>query len=85
MKEDLSPQLSFEEAMSRIEEISRQLEAGEISLEASLAAFDEGMRLVRQCSRQLEEARQKVTMLIEENGETQEAPFDLHGEEDAGT
>ncbi len=75
MNNDQQPQPSFEEAMRRIEEISRQLEAGEISLEDSLAAFDEGMRLVRRCSRLLEEARQKVTMLIEEDGEAQEVPF----------
>ncbi len=67
---------SFEEAMARLEAITRQLEAGEISLEESLKKFDEGMQLVNLCSRQLDEARQKVTMLVEQNGDLQEVPFE---------
>ena len=71
---------SFEEAMTRLEEISRRLESGEASLEESLAMFDEGMRLVRHCSRRLEEARQRVAMLVDENGEPQEVPFELRND-----
>ena len=67
--------MTFEQAMERLEQIIRQMESGEESLEASMALFEEGNRLARQCGGMLEQAEQKVTRLISvETGE--EAPFD---------
>lgn len=56
--------LSFEQAMSRLEEIVRRLEQGDAPLEEALADFEEGTRLVRQCSAQLDKAEQKVNKLL---------------------
>lgn len=69
--------LSFEEAMQRLDEIVRQLERGDVALDASLALFEEGSALIAQCSKQLDTAEQKVVMLKKgADGAPQELPFD---------
>ncbi len=57
----------FEEAFSKLEEIVRKLESGNMSLEESLKAFEEGVRLSRICSERLDEAERRVEILV--NGE----------------
>ena len=42
----------------------RKLEAGELSLDDSLAAFEEGVRLSGYCHRRLDEVEKKVQMLL---------------------
>lgn len=74
---------TFEEAMKRLEEIVKDLESGDLSLERSLESFEEGMNLVAFCSKKLEETEQKVTMLIKESdGKFVHQPFELKEEED---
>lgn len=69
--------LTFEQAMSRLEEIVAQMEAGEAPLEQTLTLFEEGTKLVKQCSALLEKAEQKVTKLVAvEEGKPVEVPFD---------
>lgn len=73
----------FEEAMKRLEDIVRNLESGDLSLEDSLGTFEEGMKLVGFCSRKLEEAEQKVTMLVKAgDGEYTQRPFEVAGSEE---
>lgn len=55
--------LSFEQAMTRLEEIVNALEQGDALLEQSLALFEEGSKLLRQCTGMLDKAEQKVTKL----------------------
>lgn len=72
--------MSFEEAMARLEDIVRLLENGKGGLEDSLTAFEEGIALVKSCNEKLTRAEQKVRILIQgEVGELQEADF-LQGE-----
>jgi len=58
---------TFEEALSRLEQITAELEQGEPSLDKSLKKFDEGIELVKFCNKKLEEARQKVDLLVQQN------------------
>jgi exodeoxyribonuclease VII small subunit len=53
----------FETALERLEERVRQLEAGDLSLEAALALYEEGVELARTCHEQLEAAEQRVMAL----------------------
>ena len=69
-------QKTFESAMTRLEQITEELEDGEISLEKSLKKFDEGIKLAEFCNAQLTEARAKVEMLLEKNGRLQAVPFE---------
>ncbi len=55
--------MTFEEALSRLEEIVSQLESGEITLDKSIAAFEEGQKLVKFCLEKLNEAETKVKKL----------------------
>lgn len=59
----------FEEALKKLEEILRKMEAGDMTLEESLKAFEEGIRLSRLCAERLDEAERRVDMLLKE-GET---------------
>ena len=55
--------LSFEHAMTRLEEIVSVLEKGEAPLEESLTLFEEGSKLLRQCTLMLDKAELKVAKL----------------------
>lgn len=66
---------SFEQAVSRLEEIVNLLERGETPLEQSLALFEEGSKLMKQCTSLLDKAEQKVTKLLG----TQEVPMTDEG------
>jgi exodeoxyribonuclease VII small subunit len=55
--------LTFEQALSRLEEIVRSLENGQTKLEDSLALYEEGIRLVRLCNERLDGAEQKIKVL----------------------
>jgi exodeoxyribonuclease VII small subunit len=72
---------NFEEAMARLEKITRELEAGELSLEQSLKKFDEGIRLTEFCRKTLDEAEKKVEILLQKNGEIVAEPFSGPNEE----
>ncbi len=58
--------LSYEEALGRLEEIVAKLENAEIPLEESLAAFQEGIALSRLCREKLAEIEYKVEYLLKE-------------------
>lgn len=64
---------SFEAALERLEGIVRKLEAGELSLDASLAAFEEGVKLSGFCHRRLDEVEKKVQLLLADGSKV---PFD---------
>ena len=69
--------MSFENALKRIDEIVRHLERGDAPLEQSLALFEEGTALIRNCGKMLDEAEQKVVKLRKgEDGAPVELPFD---------
>ncbi|OOV87248.1 exodeoxyribonuclease VII small subunit [Oceanospirillum linum] len=65
----------FAGKMAELEQLVAQLEAGELSLEESLKAFEGGIRLIRDCQNKLTQAEQKVSQLIEDNGQLTEAPL----------
>lgn len=69
--------MKFDEMLLRLEEIVRQLERGEASLEDSLKLYEEGAGLLRLCTKQLDDAEQTVVRLRKgPDDEPQELPFD---------
>lgn len=56
-------EMSFEEALGRLEQIVAMLEQGQLSLEESMARFEEGTRLGAICSKKLAEAQEKIEKL----------------------
>ena len=57
--------VDFEDNLKALEDVVRQLEDGELSLESSLAAFEQGIKLTRECQTALNLAQQKVQLLVE--------------------
>ncbi|MBP8202473.1 exodeoxyribonuclease VII small subunit [Pseudomonas sp. TMP9] len=68
--------LDFEQSLTDLQNLVERLENGELSLEDSLTAFEQGVRLTRDCQTALAQAEQKVQILMERDGELEEAPFD---------
>ena len=70
-------ELDFEQSVSRLDEIVRLLERGDVPLEQSLKLFEEGTALVRSCGTMLDQAEQKIIKLQKgEDGATVELPFE---------
>ncbi len=68
---------SFEQKLSRLDEIVRHLEKGDLPLSDSLALFEEGTGLLTACSKMLEEAEQKVVKLRKgADRQPEELPFE---------
>ncbi|MES0488806.1 MAG: exodeoxyribonuclease VII small subunit [Leptospirales bacterium] len=55
--------LTFEEAMNELEEITKALEAGEDSLEKSMELYEKAVSLRQFCEEKLTEAEGKWTVL----------------------
>jgi exodeoxyribonuclease VII small subunit len=66
-----TPPKDYESALAELEAIVADMEAGQLSLDASLAAYKRGAELLAYCRRQLADAEQQVSIL--ENGKL--APF----------
>ncbi|BAU72353.1 exodeoxyribonuclease VII small subunit [Metapseudomonas furukawaii] len=66
----------FEQSLAELQTLVERLESGELSLEDSLGAFEQGIRLTRECQAALNQAEQKVQILLERDGQLEEAPFD---------
>ena len=54
---------SFEDAMAELEQLVEQMEAGALSLEASVAAYKRGSELVKFCTGQLDKVEGQVKVL----------------------
>ncbi len=67
---------SFEEALEKLEQITKALEEGDLSLEDSLKYFDEGDRLARQCSTKLDDAQKKIEILLKKNDRLEPSAFE---------
>ena len=57
-------ELSFEQALTRLEEIVERMEGGDLSLDESLSLFQEGVGLSQVCSRQLNTAEERIHKLV---------------------
>jgi len=70
----------FEQSLGELQTLVERLETGELTLEESLAAFEQGIRLTRECQSSLSQAEQKVRLLLERDGEIDDAPFDVEAD-----
>jgi len=77
----MARKITFEEALAKLEEIARELEEGDLSLDESLKKFDEGVKLASFCNEKLEEAQQKVDLLVKKGAGLSAVPFPARGEE----
>ena len=68
--------MTFESSMTRLEQIVRAMERGDVALEESLKLFQEGTELVRSCEKLLEEAQMQVyKIMVAADGSPMEEDF----------
>jgi exodeoxyribonuclease VII small subunit len=72
-------EISFEEAMKKLETIVEKLEAGDVPLEQAIDFYQKGMNLSKLCSDKLNNVEEKMVKIINEHGETM--PFQMREEE----
>jgi len=60
---DAATEHSFEGLVTELDQLVKDLESGQLSLEASLAAFERGMSLSRKASAILDSAEQRIEQL----------------------
>ncbi len=73
--QDHSP-LTFDVALTKLEQLVEQLEQGDLTLEETLQRFEHGMALVRDCQAKLQCAEQRIELLAEHKGDLEVTPFD---------
>ncbi len=56
--------LSFEDALKKLETIVRQLESGEVPLDRSIDLYAEGDALRRQCEERLTSAQARIDKIV---------------------
>ncbi len=56
--------LSFEDALQRLEQIVSRLESGQAPLEESIALYEEGARLKAHCEERLKAAQLRVEKIV---------------------
>ena len=69
-------EMSFEEAMAKLESLVRSMENGNTRLEDVIASFEEAKRLSAYCQQKLETLKRKIEILTKDGPEGQTwAPF----------
>lgn len=68
-EENIYDELTLEEAMERLEETLRAMDAEDITLEESLKSYEAGVRLVKKCRDEIDRAEKKLIQLNPETGE----------------
>jgi exodeoxyribonuclease VII small subunit len=68
--------LTFEDALSELETIVRQLESGTADLAASISSYERGMALKKLCEMKLKEAQTKIEKItVSADGKVTTEPF----------
>ncbi len=78
MTKPKAAELSFEDALAKLETIVETMESGDVPLADLLAKFEEGTKLLKQCESRLQQAELKIEQLKQsKDGDAQFADFDL--------
>tara|TARA_Y100000588_G_C13965356_1_gene800554 strand:+ start:560 stop:787 length:228 start_codon:yes stop_codon:yes gene_type:complete len=70
----MSKKQNFEYSLSELQSIIEELESENLSLENMVKLFESGMKLMKICRTQLNEVENRITTLVNENGEFCEKP-----------
>ncbi|WP_047984174.1 exodeoxyribonuclease VII small subunit [Ornithinibacillus californiensis] len=76
---DKYKELTFEEAMEKLEEIIGKLEEGDVPLEKAISYYQDGMVLSKICGDKLNHIQEKMVQIMNEQGEL--VPFDIQEDE----
>ena len=62
----------FEEKLSDLESIVKELENGNVDLDDAINKYTEAMKLAKECSKKLDEAEKAVNEILKEDGSLEE-------------
>ena len=69
--------LSFEDALSQLEMIVRELETGTNGLDSAIESYSRGVQLQRHCEERLKDAQEKIDKItLTADGEISSEPLD---------
>ncbi len=60
--------IDLEKALTDLETLVEELEAGDLPLEKAMKKFEDGIKLTRSCQTALKDAEQKVEILLKSAG-----------------
>ena len=64
----------FEERLTRLEEISENIQSADLPLEEALAAFEEGIKLAKTLEKDIDKIESKVQILMNQPVQSQDKP-----------
>ena len=67
--EENKEELSFEESLTKLEEIVKKLEVGDVPLDNAIDEFTKDMNFTKICDEKLKNAEEAITKLVKDNGE----------------
>ena len=59
---------TFEESLTELENIVKELESGNVNLDDAINKYSEAMKLVKVCEDKIKSAEEMVTKIVKENG-----------------
>ena len=62
-------EVSFEEALAKLEEAVNKLENGEIKLDEAFKMFEEGIKYAKICENKLSDIEEKVAKILKDGNE----------------
>ncbi|MFD2637400.1 exodeoxyribonuclease VII small subunit [Piscibacillus salipiscarius] len=71
-------ELTFEQAMQKLEGIVEKLEEGDVPLEQAIEYYKEGMKLSNYCNQKLQSVEEEITEVMKESGEA--VPYQMEEE-----
>ncbi len=70
--------MSFEEALTELEEIVRDLESGKAPLDQSISAYERGTALKKHCESKLRDAQLKIEQInLDQDGNVSKQPIEI--------
>ena len=74
MSELPATKLTFEQALAKLDDTVRALEAGDVPLDEATRLYEEGMELARTCNEKLASAELRITKIRTAYGEQMRLP-----------
>ena len=68
---------TFEELITKLEELTNKLEGEKLSLDESVKLFEEGIKISKECNEKLENAVKRISILINDGENLKEESFDV--------
>jgi exodeoxyribonuclease VII small subunit len=67
---------SFEKDLSRLDDIVKALEEGDLPLDEAVALYKEGTTLAKRCAKKLDEAEARIEKIVEEDGKIEKKEYE---------